>query len=105
MQTFVMDFQFKGYIRQRVRIIKAGWTPEMVTDALDNGTLFTTIAHDGVETHGTTITDHEGMIIARIDAQRAVEDQHEFLNFSDSTDIDFDMMGSNMEAADVFKEE
>lgn len=102
MKTFVLDFQFTGFIRQRLRIIESGWSEEGVIAGLESGRLATTISHDGVETHGQTVTDSEtGVIIARIEAQRAIADSHEFSNFNDSTDIDLDMIGTNLEAADA----
>lgn len=98
MKSFIMDFQISGIIRQKVLITAKGWTEEMVVDGLNSGILETTIGHDGIATGSETITDCEGLIIGRIELQRSVEGM-EFHNFGDSTDIDLDMMGSDIEDA------
>lgn len=95
MKTFVMDFHVAGQVRQKVLITARGWSEEMVIDGLNEGTLSTTLGHDGVETAGLTITDCEGLIIGRVEMQRSVEGMT-FYGFGDSTDLDLDMMGSDV---------
>jgi hypothetical protein len=99
MNSFIADFNVSGKMRQKILITKAGWTPDMVVDGLNAGTLETTVSHDGVTTAGLTITDLEGAIIGRIQQQRAVEGMALF-GYDDSTDIDLDMLGSDVEDQD-----
>lgn len=96
MKSFIMDFHISGMVRQKIIITAKGWTEEMVIDGLNSGQLETTIGHDGIETGSETITDCEGLIIARISKQRAVEGMV-FHNFNDSTDMDLDLLGSDLE--------
>lgn len=96
MRTFVLDFHMSGMIRQKVIIIAAEYSEEMVIDGLNSGELETTIGHDGVETGAETITDCNGRPIARIEMQRCIEGSV-FHNFGDSTDLDIDMLGSDVE--------
>lgn len=97
MQTFIMDFNVSGMMRQKIMITRKGWTPEMVVEGLNDGRLETTLGHDGVETASETITDLEGNIIGRIQLQRSVEGLT-ISNFADSTDLDLDMLGSDTDS-------
>ena len=76
----VLNFNLNGIIRQEVTIVAKDLTPEQLADGLERGIFQTSIAHDGVETVSTTITEtNTGMIVARINKQTVIgEADHDY---------------------------
>lgn len=87
-QLAEIGFNLNATITQKINILRDDITPEQIASALESGAMQTTIAHDGIETIGTTITETEtGRIVARIIEQR-VCGEHEIHTFTVYEDSD-----------------